>query len=84
MFRFTKENIEKTLKLNEGYTKSTYYKGKNFRETNNYRIHDGNLFVSSEGKTSWADSRFKNEYKCDQDQVRRFLRNNKDDLNLPK
>jgi hypothetical protein len=83
MIRFTKDIIDKTLKLNEGYTDTTYYKGKNITETNNYRIHDGKLYVRSKGKTSWADSRFDEEYECDIDRTRRFLRDRKDELNLP-
>ena len=83
MFRFTKENIQKTLELNEGFEDSTYYKGKNFTETNYYKIQDGKLYKRSQGKTSWADSRFDEAYVCDLDQTRRFLRERKDCLDLP-
>lgn len=83
MFRFTKDNIAKTLKLNEGYETSTTFRSKNFRETNHYRIQDGKLLCRSRGKSSWADSRFDEAYECDIDSTRRFLRERKDELILP-
>ena len=83
MFRFTKDNIAKTLKLNDGYETTTSYKGKNFRETNHYRIKDGKLFCRSTGKSSWADSHFDNSYECSIESTRRFLRERKDWLKLP-
>ena len=83
MFRFTEENIRKTLELNEGYTDSTYYSSRNLTEQNSYEIKDGSLIKRSQGKTSWADSRYDETTVCDIDQTRRFLRERKDSLILP-
>jgi hypothetical protein len=51
--------------LNEGFEATTHFDSKN-RETR---------------KTSWADSRFDNEYVADDDQTRRFLREHLYELN---
>ena len=51
-FRFTKENIEKTLMLNNGYSDVTNYDSKNLRETRTYTIKDDKLVCHSEGKAS--------------------------------
>ena len=83
MIRFTKTNVEKTLRLNEGYTDSTSYRDKHFREVNHYTIHDGKLICRSTGKSSWADSHFDETYECDLESTRRFLRARRDFLKLP-
>ena len=60
--RFTSENRQQVLDDNEGFTVSTYYEGNNFREFREYTISDGKLVVKVSGKTSWADSRYSDEY----------------------
>lgn len=82
-FRFTKKNIEETLKLNEGFTSTTNYESRNFRESRNYKIKDGKLFCHSEGKAPF-DGRFSQDFECDTETTRRFLRDRKNRLNLPK
>ena len=79
MSRLTKDRIKEILQKNEGYKTSTYYEGKNFREERKYRIEGGKLFFRSIGKTSWADSRFDDEYEADEGQVRRFIKKFLDD-----
>lgn len=79
--RLTTDVIGKLLRANEGYSDTTNYSGRNFSETNRYRISDGKLLKRSKGNTSWSDSRFDTETECDIDQVRRFLRERLDKLN---
>ena len=74
--RLTKVVIQQILDRNEGYTARTSYSSKNLSYTNYYMISNGRLYMRSVGKTSWADSHFKDEYVCDLDQTRRFIRNN--------
>jgi hypothetical protein len=81
MPRLTKNVRQTLLNQNEGFEKSTHYSGKNFSVSNHYTIKNGDLYVRSTGKTSWADSRFDNEYIADEDQTRRFLKNNYSELN---
>jgi hypothetical protein len=69
------------LAANEGFTDSTYYEGKNYREQRDYEISDGELHVRSRSKTSWADSRRDDTYVADKDTTHRFLRNNLSVLN---
>lgn len=78
--RLTKKVRDQLLAQNEGYEDTTHFSGKNFRETRHYTIADGELHVRSTGKTSWADSRFDNTFVADDDQTRRFLRDNLDSL----
>ena len=59
---------------NDGFETTTHHSSKNFTETRRYRISDGELHVRSTGNTSWADSRFDEEFVADDDQTRRFLR----------
>jgi intein-encoded DNA endonuclease-like protein len=63
-------------------TCETSYSGQNFRETRVYEVKDGGLNVRSKSKTSWADSRRTDTYRCsaDSEETKRFLRNNRDDL----
>ncbi|MEK5187219.1 hypothetical protein [Solibacillus sp. FSL W7-1324] len=72
--RLTKDMIQKLLELNEGFTKTTNFVGRNFKETNQYLIKGGKLLIRSTGKTSWADSHFDNNTIADIGQTRRFLR----------
>ena len=82
--RFTEENRQQVLDNNEGFTVSTYYEGKNFKETRDYTISDGKLKVKASGKTSWANSRYSDEYVygADDEETKRFLRKYKDKLGL--
>ncbi len=77
----TKNVIQALLELNEGFEATTRSSGKNFSEQRDYKISNGELRIRSRGKTSWADSRFDNEHVADEDQTRRFLKKNLDDLN---
>lgn len=79
--RLTKDVLERLLRQNEGFTWETYYEGKNFRESRVYRITDGVLRVRSRGKTSWADSRFDDEFVVPSDSARRLVRTVLDRLN---
>ena len=82
--RFTKENRQQVLNDNEGFTTSTYFEAKNFRESRRYTISDGKLNVRASGKTSWSDSRYDNEYEygADDEETKRFLRKYRDELKL--
>ena len=82
--RSTKENRQHLLDSNEGFTVSTYYEGNNFRESREYTINGGKLEVKVSGKTSWADSRYSDEYVygADDEETKRFLRKHKDELDL--
>lgn len=77
----TRNVRQRLLEQNEGYTARTYYRGKNFREQRDYEIRGGELHIRSRGKTSWADSRFDDSLTANEDQTRRFLRNNLHALN---
>lgn len=81
--RFTRKNRQQVLDQNEGYRTETSYSDRNFSETRVYEIKDGELNVRSNSKTSWADSRTANTYRysADAEETKRFLRNNRDDLN---
>ena len=71
--RLTRSVRQKILEQNDGYEKTTYYSGNNFRETRRYTIKDGNLFIESRGKTSWSDSRFDDKWQADDEETHRFL-----------
>lgn len=72
--RLTKDVMQKILDMNEGFTQTTRYAGKNLKEENHYLIKGGKLLIRSIGKTSWADSRYDNNSIADIDQTRRVLR----------
>lgn len=83
-FRFTKKTIPAVLEKNDGLKFSTYYSGKNGSRTNSYRIENGKVFWKQSGKTSWADSRYENDWsELDENSVHRLLRNHKNELILP-
>ena len=84
MVRFTKKNRQSVLDNNEGFTRNTYYEGKNFRESTQYKISDGKLIVRTTGKTSWSDSRFDKTYSYDSnsEETKRFLRKYRDELDV--
>lgn len=71
--RLTKSVRQQLLDQNEGFKRNTHYSAKNLTEDRQYEISGGELRIRSRGKTSWADSRFDNEYVADDDQTRRFL-----------
>ncbi|MEU4290875.1 hypothetical protein AB0E63_21835 [Kribbella sp. NPDC026596] len=74
--RLTRDVRQKLLDQNEGYTTSTSYSGKNSSEDRYYEIRGGQLHVRAKGKTSWADSRYEQEFVADEDQTHRFLKDN--------
>lgn len=78
--RLTKAVRQQLLDDNDGFTTSTYYEGNNFREQRDYRIEDGALHIRARGKTSWADSRFDDEWVADDEETHRFLYKHKDEL----
>lgn len=73
MVRLTKANREKLLKQNEGFSRRTYNKQRNFEETRIYTIIKGLLHIREIGKTSWADSRYDNERVATDEETHRFL-----------
>lgn len=72
--RLDQDVREALLRANEGFTDSTYYSSKNFREQRDYEISGGALNVRSRTKTSWADSRNESEFVADDQATHRFLR----------
>ena len=78
--RLTKAVRQALLDSNDGFTASSHYEGKNFRESREYRIENGELHVHSKGKTSWADSYFDDEWVADDEETHRFLSRYKDEL----
>ncbi len=81
MARLTKEVRKRLLEQNDGFTRSTHYKDRNFQEQRIYKISGGQLHIKSTGKTSWADSRFDDEYTARDEEVHRFLYKYLDELN---
>ena len=79
--RLTKEVRQKLLELNEGYTTHTSYEARNFSESRTYTIRDGKLHIRAGGKTSWADSRYTDEWVADEGETHRFLYSNLGRLN---
>ncbi|MEU0151485.1 hypothetical protein [Micromonospora fulviviridis] len=79
--RLTKQVIQQLLDQNEGFKASTHYSDRNNTNDRHYQIVSGELRIRETGKTSWADSRYDNEFIADEDQTRRFLRNNLGALN---
>lgn len=82
--RFTKGNRQQVLNDNEGFRTETHNTQNNFEEHRTYTISNGELHVRAKGKTSWADSRYDETYKygADDEETKRFLRNNKGRLKL--
>ena len=73
MARLTKDVRQRLLESNEGFSTRTYYEGRNSREERIYTISDGQLHIRAIGKTSWADSRYEDEWIASDDEVHRFL-----------
>ncbi|MFD3532070.1 hypothetical protein [Streptomyces sp. NPDC058664] len=72
--RLTAAVRQQLLDQNEGFKKTIPTRQKNFTQDTTYRIAGGQLFISSSGKTSWADSRFSNpEALATDEQTHRFL-----------
>lgn len=72
--RLTKAVVQKIPDMNEGFTRTTSYTGKNYRADCSYLVKGGKLLIGKTGKTSWADSRFDISGIADIDQARRFIR----------
>lgn len=72
--RLTKINVQKILDMNEGFTRTTSYTGKNYCADCSYLVKGGKLLIGKTGKTSWADSRFDISGIADIDQERSFIR----------
>lgn len=78
--RLTKAVRQQLLDDNDGFTTSTYYEGRNFREQRDYSIENGELRIRARGKTSWTDSHFDDEWVADEEETHRFLYRHKDEL----
>lgn len=80
-FRFTKKNVEETLKLNEGFKTTTNYKSRNASISTDYEIKKGKLLFHETGRAPFGkvDNSGENDYAATQ----RFLRRFKDKLKLP-
>ena len=62
MARLTKDVRQRLLESNEGFSTRTFYEGRNSREERIYTISGGQLHIRAIGKTSWADSRYEDEW----------------------
>lgn len=82
MMRLTKDIRQRILEQNEGFTKRTNYEGRNSSEQRIYTISGGELHIRAIGKTSWADSRYDDEWVASDDETHRFLYDHKWELNL--
>ncbi|MBB3171433.1 hypothetical protein [Parvibacter caecicola] len=82
--RLTKAVRQQLLDDNDGFTTSTYYEGKNFREQRDYSIEGGELHIRARGKTSWADSRFDDEWVADEEETHHFLYRHLHEIQIPK
>ena len=81
MVRLTKAVRKKLLQTNEGFSTRTYYEGRNSREERLYTISDGQLHIRAKGKTSWADSRYEDEWIASDEEVHRFLYAHQGEMN---
>lgn len=80
--RLTKSVRQKILEQNEGFSKRTYYEGRNSREERIYTISGGKLHIRAIGKTSWADSRYDDNWIASDEETHRFLYEHKWEMNL--
>ncbi|MFU7517538.1 hypothetical protein [Clostridium sp. HCS.1] len=80
--RLTKDVRQRILEQNEGFTKRTNYEERNSSEQRIYTISGGELHIRAIGKTSWADSRYDDEWVASDDETHRFLYDHKWELNL--
>ena len=81
MARLTKAVRQKLLESNEGFSIRTYYEGRNSREERIYTISGGQLHIRAIGKTSWAYSRYDDEWVASDEEVHRFLYEHQDEMN---
>lgn len=79
--RLTKMVREQLLIQNEGFTTRTSCDLRNSECERIYTIEGGRLHIREIGKTSWADSRYDNEWYADDEEAHRFLYNNLRSLN---
>lgn len=82
MARLTASVRQRIIEQNEGFTTRSYNEGKNFREERIYTISDGVLNIRAVGKTSWADSRFNDEWTASDEETHRFLYKHQSEMNL--
>ena len=80
--RFTKENVEKTLLLNEGFKFTVNYTSKNSKVITQYMIKDGHLCYHEKGESK-AEGPIDNIGVCDYPRTARLLRAFKERLKLP-
>lgn len=78
--RLTKPVRKRLLEQNEGFTTSSYFEGRNFREQRDYSIEGGELHIRARGRTSWSDSRFDREWTASDEETHRFLYRHQDEL----
>ncbi|SDN08620.1 hypothetical protein SAMN05216368_103395 [Cryobacterium flavum] len=79
--RLTKDVRVQLLEQNEGFSTRTSYTAKNSSEDRTYTITGGELHVHATGNTSWADSRYTNDFIADDEQTHRYLFDNLQQLN---
>lgn len=72
---------QQLLDQNQGFKTATSYSARNIREDRTYEIRDGALHIRARGKTSAADSRYDQSFIADDEQTKRFLKNNWHALN---
>lgn len=82
MPRLTKPVRQRILDQNEGFSTRTYYEGKNCREERTYTISDGELHIRANGKTSWADSRYSEEWVANDKETHSFLYKYRTEMDL--
>ena len=82
MIRLTKDVVRRILDNNEGFSRTTYREGNNFREQRWYTIIGGVLTIRKKGKTSWADSHYDDEWQATDEEAHRFVYKYKDELNI--
>lgn len=82
MARLTKDVRQRILYQNEGFSTRTYYEGKNSKEERIYTVSGGQLHIRAIGKTSWADSRYNDEWVASDEEAHRFLYEHQWEMNL--
>jgi len=73
---------QRILEQNEGFSKRTYYEGRNSREERIYTISGGALHIRAVGKASWADSGYDNNWIASDEETHRFLYEHQWEMNL--
>lgn len=81
MARLTKSVRQQLLNQNDGFSRRTYYEGRNSREERIYTVSGGQLHIRAIGKTSWADSRYDDEWIASEEETHRFLYEYQDYMN---